>query len=99
MSDKKQDEKKLEIRLDEETAQGVYVNLAVINHTDSEFVIDFAFAQPQAPTANVRSRVITSPRHFKRLIAALQDNLQRYERLHGQVEIAATQLPEDDHYH
>jgi hypothetical protein len=86
MSEKKPAEVKLEIQLDEEMAQGVYANLAVVNHSDSEFTLDFIFVPPQAPRAKVRSRVITSPRHVKLLIAALQDNLARYERTHGAVE-------------
>lgn len=85
--------------MDEETAQGVYANLAVVNHTDSEFTIDFIFVQPQVPKAKVRSRVITSPRHLKRLIAALQENLQHYERAHGPVSAASAPEVEDAHYH
>lgn len=69
-------ELKLEIQLDEELAQGVYANLAVVNHTDTEFVLDFIFVQPQAPRAKVRSRVVTSPKHFKRLLQAWQENLR-----------------------
>ena len=84
MSDKIPEEVKIEILLDEETAQGVYANLAVVNHTDAEFIIDFIFTQPQAPKAKVRSRVITSPAHVRRLIAALQENLQRFEKTHIQ---------------
>lgn len=80
MDSKIAEESKMQIHLDEETAQGVYANLAVINHTDSEFIIDFIFAQPQAPQAKVRSRVITSPAHVRRLIAALEENLQRFEK-------------------
>lgn len=84
MSDKIPEEVKIEILLDEETAQGVYANLAIVNHTDAEFVIDFIFTQPQAPKAKVRSRIITSPAHVRRLIAALQENLQRFEKAHIQ---------------
>lgn len=97
MSDKTTNEVKLEIHLDEETAQGVYVNLAVVNHTDAEFVIDFIFAQPQAPKAKVRSRIITSPAHVKRLIAALQENLQRFEKSHDPAQLSAP--PHGGDYH
>jgi len=93
-------EVKLEIQLDEETAQGAYCNLAVINHSDSEFTIDFIFVQPQTPRAKVRSRIITSPRHAKRLLLALQENLARYERAFGPVEPSAQRIEAaDDHYH
>ena len=98
MSDPNTKEIKLEIQLDEETAQGVYVNLAAVNHNDSEFVFDFIFVQPQAPRAKVRSRVITSPRHAKRLLLALQDNLARYEAAFGAIE-PAVQRVEEGHYH
>jgi len=79
VSDKELKELKLEIQIDDETAQGVYSNLAVVNYTDAEFVIDFIFVQPQAPKAKVRSRVVTSPSHLKRLIRVLEENLQSYE--------------------
>jgi hypothetical protein len=85
MEEKKAQEMKLEIQLDEETAQGVYANLAVVNHTDSEFVLDFVFVQPQAPRAKVRTRVITSPRHLKRLLVAIQENIRKYEDRHGPI--------------
>lgn len=98
MSDKKPEATKIEIHLDEETAQGVYTNLAVVNHSDAEFTIDFIFVQPQVPKAKVRSRIITSPKQLKRLIGALQENLQRYERAFGPVDVAAAPV-EDPHYH
>ena len=100
MSEAQGKEVKLEIQLDEETAQGVYVNMAVVNHNDSEFTLDFIFVQPQAPRAKVRSRVITSPRHAKRMLLALQENVARYEKNFGPIEPALQQLDEaDGHYH
>lgn len=99
MNDKKPGEVKLEIQLDEHTAQGVYANLAVVNHTDSEFTIDFIFVQPQVQKAKVCSRIITSPRHLKRLIAALQENLQHYEKAHGPVPATSAPKVEDARYH
>jgi hypothetical protein len=93
-------ELKLEIQLDEDLAQGVYANLAVVNHTDTEFVLDFIFVQPQAARAKVRSRVVTSPQHFKRLLQAWQENLRIYEERFGTIEPATLQLQEDsEHYH
>lgn len=97
MSDKITNEVKMEIYLDEETAQGVYVNMAAVNHTGTEFVIDFIFAQPQAPRAKVRSRVITSPAHVKRLIATLHENLQRYEKSHGTIDLS--EIPHIGEFH
>ncbi|HVZ75597.1 MAG TPA: DUF3467 domain-containing protein [Polyangia bacterium] len=75
----------LQIDLDEVTAQGAYVNLALINHNENEFVLDFAYIQPAAPRARVRSRIITSPRQAKRLLRALEDNLRRYEERFGPI--------------
>lgn len=86
MSDEKPKERKLEIQVDEQTGQGIYANLAVVNHNDAEFVLDFIFVQPQATKAKVRSRVITSPRHAKRLMQALEENLTRYEERFGPVD-------------
>jgi len=100
MSEPQGKEVKLEIQLDEETAQGVYVNLAVVNHNDSEFSLDFIFVQPQAPRAKVRSRVITSPRHAKRMLLALQENLAHYEKNYGPIEPAVQRVGETEgHYH
>ena len=100
MSDPSSKEVRLEIQLDEETAQGVYVNLAAVNHNDTEFIFDFIFVQPQAPRAKVRSRVITSPRHAKRLLLALQENVARYEAAFGPIVPAVQQVAEPEgHYH
>ena len=75
----------IQIRVDDDVACGVYANMAMVNHTDSEFTIDFIYLQPQAPLAKVRSRVITSPGHVRRLIEALQGALRKYEASHGVV--------------
>jgi hypothetical protein len=83
----------VQIEIDEMTAQGAYVNLAMISHSEGEFILDFIFLQPQTPKAKVRSRVITSPAHAKRIIAALQDNIAKYEARFGTVPAA---VPVDD---
>ena len=89
MSEKKQEKGvQLQIKVDDDIAQGIYANMAMVHHTDAEFTIDFVYVQPQAPQAKVRSRVVTSPRHLKRLIDALQDNLKKYEAKFGIVEVA-----------
>ena len=95
MSEPKQKPKqvRMQIQVDDDVAQGVYVNMALVSHTDAEFTLDFAYLQPQAPRAKVRSRVITSPRHVKRLVAVLQENLARYETQHGPIEIGAAPPP------
>jgi hypothetical protein len=83
----------IQIEIDDVTGQGVYTNLAMVGHTENELVIDFVFIQPQAPKAKVRSRVITSPAHAKRLVAALQDNIAKYEARFGEIKVHA---PEPD---
>ncbi|HVU51357.1 MAG TPA: DUF3467 domain-containing protein [Polyangia bacterium] len=76
----------LQIDLDEVTAQGAYSNLVLINHNENEFVLDFAYLQPGAPRARVRSRVISSPRHTKRLLRALEFNVRKYEERFGKID-------------
>jgi hypothetical protein len=75
----------ISIELSEETAQGTYSNLAVITHSSSEFVIDFVRIMPGIPKAKVKSRIILTPEHVKRLVSALQDNIAKYEAVHGMI--------------
>src|SRR5215475_3617422 len=84
---------KLQVQIDEDVAQGVYSNLVLLNHTENEFVLDFAFIQPSNGRAKVRSRVISSPRHTKRLLQALQKNLERYEERFGAIDISSDDDP------
>ncbi len=81
------DEKKnqLEIALTPEVAEGIYSNLAIISHSNSEFIIDFVRIMPNTPKANVKSRIILTPEHAKRLLGALQENIARYEKQHGTI--------------
>lgn len=83
----------IQIEIDDVTAQGAYSNLAMITHSDNEFILDFIFVQPQAPRAKVRSRVLVSPSHAKRFLAALKDNITKYEAKFG--EIKGGGAPED----
>jgi len=80
----------IQIQLDDAIAQGVYANLVLINHTENEFVFDFAFLAPGTPAAKVRTRILSAPRHTKRLLRALQQNVQRYEERFGEIEIEET---------
>jgi len=75
----------LAIEIDDATAVGVYSNLALVSHSETEFVVDFIFHTPQPPKAKVRARVVTSPLHMKRLLAALQDNVAKYEARFGPI--------------
>ena len=84
---------KLQVQIDDDIAQGVYSNLVLLNHTENEFVLDFAFIQPSNGRAKVRTRVISSPRHTKRLLQALQKNLERYEERFGVIDVSADDEP------
>ncbi len=83
MSDIKQQQ--INIEIDEKTADGVYSNLAIINHSASEFIVDFVSIMPGSPKARVKSRVILTPQHTKRLLKALAENVQRFENTHGEI--------------
>lgn len=85
MSDKKQQPGQINIELDEKTAEGTYSNLAIINHSASEFVVDFVSIMPGAPKAKVKSRIVLTPQHAKRLLKALGDNIHRFEASHGAI--------------
>lgn len=76
----------LNIEISEETAEGVYSNLAVISHSNAEFVVDFIRIMPNVPKAKVKSRIILTPQHAKRLLYALRDNVQKYEAQFGKIE-------------
>jgi hypothetical protein len=76
----------IQIDIDEGTAQGAYSNLVLVNHNENEFILDFAYIQPSAPRARVRSRIISSPRHTKRLLRALEVNVRRYEERFGKID-------------
>jgi uncharacterized protein (DUF1778 family) len=75
----------LQIELTEDIAQGIYSNLAIITHSSSEFVMDFVRVMPGIPKANVKSRIILTPEHAKRLMHALQENIQKYESVNGTI--------------
>ncbi|AGB27613.1 MULTISPECIES: DUF3467 domain-containing protein [Prevotellaceae] len=86
----------VKIELKPEVAQGEYSNLAMINHSSSEFVIDFAHMLPIAPP-QIFSRVIMAPEHTKRLLFALQENIGRYEKEFGEIKLPqAPQMPQGD---
>lgn len=76
-------ENQINIELSEDMADGIYSNLAIITHSNSEFVIDFIKVMPGVPKAKVKSRIVLTPQHAKRLLAALSDNIAKYEKVHG----------------
>ena len=83
MSEKKKEG--LNIEIGEEVAEGVYSNLAIINHSPSEFIADFIQMMPGVPKAKVKSRIILTPQHAKRLAQALVDNVAKYEEQFGEI--------------
>jgi hypothetical protein len=89
MADDQQNEKRnpnqINIELTEEVAEGVYANLAMIAHSNSEFVIDFIRLMPGVPKAKVKSRIVITPEHAKRLLHALNDNIKKYEDTFGPI--------------
>jgi len=87
MSDDQNKPKKaqINIELDEQVAEGTYSNLAIINHSVSEFVVDFVNIMPGAPKSKVKSRIILTPQHAKRFLKALGENVNRFEKMHGEI--------------
>lgn len=76
----------LNVELSEEIAEGIYSNLAIINHSPSEFVLDFIKIMPGVPKARVKARIVLTPQHAKRFLKAMGDNVTRYEQQHGEIQ-------------
>ncbi len=84
-ADKKGKKKQLNIELTKEVAEGVYSNLVMISHSPEEFILDFIRVVPGVEKAQVKNRIIVTPQHAKRLLRALHENIERYERSHGDI--------------
>jgi uncharacterized protein (DUF1778 family) len=80
-------ENQLNIELSEEIAEGIYSNLAIITHSNTEFVVDFIRVMPGVPKARVKSRIVLTPEHAKRFLRALEDNLEKFEAINGRIKI------------
>ncbi len=85
MAENKNQENQLNIELDQEIAEGTYSNLAIINHSGSEFIVDFINIMPGVPKAKVKSRIILTPQHAKRLSKALAENIRKFEQQNGEI--------------
>ena len=85
MDEIEKEDGQLSIELSEKTAQGIYSNLAVINHSATEFVVDFVSVMPGMPKGKVRSRIILTPEHAKRLLIALDENIHKFENVYGNI--------------
>ena len=93
MSDNEQ-QGQINIELDDKVAEGIYSNLAIINHSASEFVIDFVTLMPGVPKAKVKSRIVLTPQHAKRFLKALGENIHRYEQANGEIkDVEQPQIP------
>ena len=95
MPEKKESAKKgqLNIDLPEDISEGIYSNLAIISHSNSEFVVDFIRMMPNVPKAKVKSRIVLTPLHAKRLLLALNDNIKKYEAQHGKIQDSKQKIP------
>lgn len=80
-------ENQINIELSEEVAEGIYSNLAIITHSNTEFVLDFIRMMPGVPKARVKSRIILTPEHAKRLLRALEENIDKFEAANGKIRI------------
>lgn len=80
-----QQENQINIELSEEMAEGIFSNLAIITHSNTEFVLDFIRVMPRVPKSKVKSRIILTPEHAKRLMLAMQDNIEKFEGVHGRI--------------
>src|SRR3970040_3202464 len=85
MSNSNKQQEQINIELDEKIAEGIYSNLAIINHSSSEFVLDFVSIMPGIPKAKVKSRIVLTPQHAKRLLKAIGENIHRFELAHGEI--------------
>ena len=88
-----QGQSQINIELSEEIAEGVYSNLVMLAHSSEEFIMDFIRVMPGVPKAKVKSRIIVTPAHAKRLLHALADNIEKYERQHGEINASNNQGP------
>lgn len=75
----------LQLKIDEDVAQGGYSNFQIVGSNETEFVMDFAYVQPQQPVGKINARVILSPKHAKGLLKLLEERVQRYEDQHGEI--------------
>jgi hypothetical protein len=86
MAEPKGNQNQINIELPEDVAEGIYSNLAIISHSHSEFVVDFIRLVPNVPKAKVKARVILTPQHAKRLMAALAENIKKFEAQFGVID-------------
>jgi len=93
MQDNKKPANQINIEISDEVGEGIYSNLAIITHSPAEFIIDFVKMMPGVPKAKVKSRIILTPQHAKRLYKALKENVAKYEAMHGEIRDAEGEIP------
>ena len=96
MANQEPNDGQLKIELSPEVAEGIYANLAIITHSSAEVVMDFIRVLHGVPKANVKSRIILAPEHAKRLLFALQDNVQKYEKAFGPINLPGAEAPAEE---
>ena len=82
----------LTIELTKEVGEGNYANLTVITHSTSEFILDFVRVMPGVEKATVKSRIILTPEHAKRLLMSLNENISKYVQIFGEIKIPVPQI-------
>lgn len=93
MQEKKDPVNQINIEISDEVGEGIYSNLAIITHSPAEFIVDFVKMMPGVPKAKVKSRIILTPQHAKRLFKALKDNINKFESVHGEIRDIGGDLP------
>ena len=94
MENQEKNDGQLKIELTPEVAEGIYANLAIITHSSAEVVLDFIRVLPGVPKANVKSRIVLAPEHAKRLLFTLQDNVMKYEKAFGPINLPGAEQPQ-----
>lgn len=87
-------ERTINLELREQEAEGIYANLAVITHSSSEFILDFARIMPGVNKARIQARIVMTPQNFKNLQRAIADNIAKFEIQHGKIATGEQPLPQ-----
>jgi Protein of unknown function (DUF3467) len=94
MSENQNQPPQINIEISEETSEGTYINLAIITHSQAEFVYDFVNVMPGAPKSKVKSRIIMTPFHAKRFMKAMVENVQKFEAVNGTIQdLESVEIP------
>lgn len=90
-----QEQKKINVKIDENVGEGIYANFFMITNSPSEFVIDFGRILPGLPNAKIYSRVLTTPQHAKQFLSILQRNIENFEKKYGEIKLQGKQEDKD----